>query len=114
MNNENVVEENVVEENESMVAKQPSQYEVLANRIGHKKAKKHLHVNRHEIKRLETLAEKALIENLPESYKYCISRLREISLQQQLPSDVMQMMWLTSKERIDELIVQAYHEVMAK
>lgn len=82
--------------------------------LTHKKMKKRMHVNRHEIKRLESLAEKALIENLPDSYKYCISVLREIAMKPQLPAAEMEIMWKTSKTRMDELIVEAYNMVTAK
>ncbi|MGL6229390.1 MAG: DUF2654 domain-containing protein [Culicoidibacterales bacterium] len=82
--------------------------------VSHRKMKKRMHVHRHEIKRLEALAEKALIENLPESYKYCISVLREIAMKPQLPAAEMEIMWKTSKTRMDELIVEAYNAVVAQ
>ncbi|QBX32731.1 hypothetical protein Asfd1_105 [Aeromonas phage Asfd_1] len=68
-----------------------------------KQAAKHLKKNGRELKRLKKHAERALFANNREQYKYAINKLRVLYKQKSLPSDVMDVMFDTSRAQIVDM-----------
>lgn len=79
-----------------------------------KAANKYLNKHKREIKRLQEHAEHALLVNNPDAYVYAIGKLREISKQPKLDRETMNFLFLTSKQKFDELMRQAIDKVMSE
>ena len=101
--------ENIADESALVEASMKETHDAT-HKEAERQGKKVFQKNKREMSRLENLAHDALHENKPESYKYAIAKLRKITLQKTLDADVLQSLWVTSKERYDQLIV----ETMAK
>lgn len=59
--------------------------------------------NRHEIKRLKKLAEKALLTNNFDSYRYALCKLREFYRQPFTP-EIIKTMWDTSRSELFRIV----------
>ncbi|UOX40431.1 hypothetical protein UGMREWDR_CDS0114 [Aeromonas phage GomatiRiver_11] len=68
-----------------------------------KKAAKHLKKHGRELKRLKKHAERALFANNREQYMYAIDKLRVLYKQKALPTDVMSVMFDTSRAQIVDM-----------
>lgn len=68
-----------------------------------KQAAKHLRKHGRELKRLKKHAEKALLTNNKEQYMYAIDKLRVFYKQKALPTDVMSVMFETSRAQIVDM-----------
>lgn len=78
-----------------------------------KAADRYYRKNAKEIKRLQEHAEWALLVNNSAAYVYAIDKLRSLSMQPKLDAETMQSLWLTSKERFDEIMREAIRKVEA-
>lgn len=73
--------------------------EVAINAEANKRVKQILKKNRFEIKRLKTLAEKAIIEDNKDSYIYAIGKFRTIYKQPHTP-ELLEAMWISTRNTI--------------
>lgn len=64
-----------------------------------------------EIARLKSWAEECLFTCNREGYKYAIGKLRVLHKQSVLPDDVMDSLFVTSKERLDAIVKEAIGNV---
>lgn len=64
---------------------------------------KQISKNRHEIKRLKKLAEKALLTNNFDSYRYALCKLREFYRQPFTP-EIIKTMWDTSRSELFRIV----------
>ncbi|BES53229.1 hypothetical protein [Aeromonas phage phiWae14] len=85
--------------------------EKVLRELAEKRAKKHLAKNAREIERLKQHAEECLHVCNKDGYIYAISKLRKITMQSVLDKDVLESLWMSSKQRYDELVVEAYKQV---
>ncbi|QAY01235.1 hypothetical protein ZPAH1_orf00219 [Aeromonas phage ZPAH1] len=73
-----------------------------------KLATKHYNKNKKEISRLTSHARDCLVTCNEEGYKYAITKLRVICQQKPLDEETLHAMWLTSKERTDIILAEAF------
>ncbi|ASD52131.1 hypothetical protein KNT64_gp179 [Pseudomonas phage PspYZU05] len=66
--------------------------------------------NRHEIKRLKNLAEKAILTNNFESYRYALCKLREFYRQPFTP-EVIKTMWETTRSELRKVVYDSAGKV---
>lgn len=98
-------EEQIIHEEQDEILKQQEELRDRAiKNESERRAALYFKKNKKEIDRLKKHASDSLITNNKDGYIYSIRKLRKISFQKPLSDSVLESLYITSKEKVDELI----------
>ncbi|AUE22571.1 hypothetical protein Ah1_00030 [Aeromonas phage Ah1] len=103
--------ESVIAEDQREIEEAKEREQAAIKSMVEKKSKKYLAKNRKEIERLRLHAEECLHVCNKDGYIYAIEKLRVLTLQKPIARDVLESLWMSSKQRYDELVMEAYQKV---
>lgn len=92
--------EEIVPRGEIRESPEPSKVSAQARYM----AERHMKKYKKEIDRLKQHAEDCLITNNKDGYIYAIDKLRQLTFKKKLDYKTMESLYITSKEKVDEII----------
>lgn len=97
-------EQLIHEETDEIIQKQEEIRQQAIKTESERRSALYFKKNKKEIDRLKKHASDSLITNNKDGYIYSIRKLRKITFQKPLSDDVLKSLFITSKEKVDELI----------
>ncbi|QAX98607.1 hypothetical protein AsFcp4_185 [Aeromonas phage AsFcp_4] len=107
--NENI--DQLIDQDQKEINEAKEREQALIKSMVEKKSKKYLAKHGKEIKRLREHAEECLHVCNKDGYIYAIEKLRVLTMQKPIERSVLESLWLSSKQRYDELVMEAYAKV---